>query len=232
MTSIVPSILAGDFARLGESLDLVEALGISAIHIDIMDGHFQPQITVGQPVIRSVRQATHLKLDVHLMIERPERYIEDFVKAGADTLAFHAEATQDATLGINSARKLGVKVGLALSPGTPAGKCHEVLEDLDYVLIQTGAAGTGAEAFIQRSLNKVAALAKERETRGLNFAIEAEGGIGVRETQELLSVGADILVVGSAIFDKQDRGEAMRAFVRSLGQGSSAFGQEMKSRVH
>jgi ribulose-phosphate 3-epimerase len=232
MASIVPSILAGDFARLGESLDVVQALGLSAIHINIMDGHFRPQISAGQPVVKSIRKATRLKLDVHLMIERPERYIEDFVNAGADYLAFHPEATQDVTLGISLARKLGVKVGLALSPAMPVDTCYEVLEDLDYVLIQTGALGPGAETFMLRSLNKVAAIAKEREARGLNFAIEAEGGIGTREAGELIPAGADILVVGSAIFDKQDRGEAMRALVRALNPGSSALGQEMKFPVH
>ena len=216
MASIVPSILAGDFARLGESLDAVHALGTSAIHIDIMDGHFKPQVSAGQPVVRSLRKATHLKLDVHLMIERPERYIEDFANAGADYLAFHPEATQDVTLGITSARKRGVKVGLALSPAAPVETCYEVLEDLDYVLIQTGSVGTGAETFTPRSLNKVAAIAKQREARGLNFAIEAEGGIGAREAGELLLAGADILVVGRAIFDKGEGGAALRALARTL----------------
>jgi len=211
---------------------VVQALGIAAIHIDIMDGHFRPQISVGQPVVRSLRQATRLKLDLHLMIERPERYIQDFVSAGADSLAFHPEATQDISLGIGLARKLGVKVGLALDSATPAETCYEVLEDLDYVLIQTAGGGRGAETFMRRSIRKVAAVAKERAARGLNFAIAAEGDIGVREAKELLPAGADILVVGSAIFDKQDRGEAMRAFVRALSRDSSDFGPGRKSRVH
>jgi len=232
MASIAPSILAGDFARLGESLDVVHALAVPSIHIDIMDGHFRPQISVGQPVVRSIRKATRLKLDIHLMVERPERYIKDFVSAGADSLAFHPEATQDVTLGIGLARKLGVKVGLALNPATRLEFCYEVLEDLDYVLIQTGAVGWGAETFMPRSISKVAALAKEREARGLNFEIEAEGGIEAREAEELLPAGADILVVGSAIFDKQDRGEAMRAMVRALRRDSSASGKEIRSRVH
>jgi ribulose-phosphate 3-epimerase len=232
MASTVPSILAGDFARLGESLGVVQALGIQTIHIDIMDGHFRPQISVGQPVIRSLRKATRLKLDLHLMIERPERYIQDFVEAGADSLAFHPEATQELSFGIGLARKLGVKVGLALDSATPAETCYEVLEDLDYVLIQTAAGGQDAEAFMPRSIRKVAAVAKERKARGLNFAIEAEGGIGVREAEELLPAGADILVVGSAIFDKQGRGEALRAFVRALSCDSPDVGPGRESRVH
>ena len=232
MASIAPSILAGDFARLGESLDVIQALAVAVIHIDIMDGHFRPQISVGQPVVRSIRKATRLKLDLHLMVERPERYIEDFVSAGADSLAFHPEATQDVTLGIGLARKLGVKVGLVLSPATPVECCYEVLEELDYVLIQTGV-GWGAETFMPRSINKVAALAKEREARGLHFEIEAEGGIEAREAGKLIPAGADILVVGSAIFDKQERGEALRAMARSLSRNSTSSGKEVvRSRVH
>lgn len=232
MASIVPSILAGDFARLGESLDYVQALGVPAIHIDIMDGHFRPQISVGQPVVRSIRKATDLKLDVHLMIERPERYIEDFVGAGADYLAFHLEATQDVYLGASLARNLGVKVGLALNLTTPVQSCFEALEEFDYLLIETGTSSSGVETFVPRSVRKVAAFAKERKARGLDFAIEVEGGIGPREAEELLLAGADILVVGSAIFDKQDRGEAMCAMARALSSDTSAFGQGMKSRVN
>lgn len=227
MASIVPSLVAGDFARLGESLDVVQALGVSAVHVDIIDGHFRSQISVGQPVVRSIRKATRLDLDVHLVIERPEHYIADFVNAGADSLAFHIEATQNATLAIDSIQKLGAKAGLALSPSTPVEACYEVLEGLDYVLVETGG-GT----FMARSFNRVAALAQERETRGLNFAIEAEGNVGVSEAEKLLAAGADILVVGSAIFDKEERGKAMRAFARTLSGSSLAFGQEAPSQAH
>ncbi|HXH50624.1 MAG TPA: ribulose-phosphate 3-epimerase [Terriglobia bacterium] len=226
MASIVPSLLAGDFARLGESLDVVETLGVSSVHVDVMDGHFRPQISVGQPVVRSLRKATRLKVDVHLMVERPGRYIEDFVKAGADSLAIHLEATENVALAIGPARRLGIEVGLALNESTPVATCFEVLEDLDFVLVETG---TGRS--LPRSLKKVAVLAKERETCGLNFAIAAEGDIGADEAGELLPAGVDILVVGSAIFDKKERGEAMRAFARALSGSSPAFGQELKSRV-
>lgn len=232
MASIVPSLLAGDFARLGDSLDVIQALGLSATHIDIMDGHFRPRISVGQPVVKSIRKATGLKLDVHLMIERPERYIEDFAGAGADYLAFHPEATHDVTLGIGLAQKLGVKVGLALDPATPVDACYEILEMLDYVLIQTGPVGLDAESFMRHTIRKVAAVRREREARGLNFLIEAEGGIEEQEAEKLISAGADILVVGPAIFDKQDRGIAMRAFVRTLSQDGSASGRGTESRVH
>jgi ribulose-phosphate 3-epimerase len=226
MASIAPSLLAGDFARLGESLDVVEALGVSSVHIDVMDGHFRPQISVGQPVVRSIRKATRLKLDVHLIVERPERYIEDFVKAGADSLAIHLEATQNVAMAIGPARRLGVKAGIALNAATPVAACFEVLEDLDFVLVQTG---TGRS--LPRSLKGVATLANEREACGLNFAIAAEGDIGAGEAKELFAAGVDILVVSSAIFDKKERGEAMRAFARALSGSSPAFRQEMRSRV-
>lgn len=227
MPSIVPSLLAGDFARLGESLDTVEALGVSAVHIDVVDGHFRPGISVGQPVVKSICKATRLKVDVHLLVERPERYIEDFVNAGADSLSFHLEATQNVTLAIDSARSQGIKVGLAVDVATPVGACFEVLEDLDFVLLETGAG-----AMLPRSLHRVAVLAKERETRGLNFAIAAEGHIGTGEAKKLFPAGTDILVVGSAIFDKKEGGEALCVLARTLSGNSTAAGQEMESQVH
>ena len=226
MALIVPSLLAGDFTRLGDSLKFVETLGVSSVHIDVMDGHFRPNISVGLPVVRSIRKATLLNVDVHLMVERPERYIEDFVKAGADSLAIHLEATQNVALTIGAARRLGVKVGLALNASTPIAACFEVLEDLDFVVVETGTARS-----LPRSLKKVGALAKERKIRGLNFAIAAEGDVGAGEAEELFPAGVDIFVLGSAIFDKEERGKAMRAFVRAQSGNSPAFGQEMKSRV-
>ena len=227
MASIEPSLLAGDFARLGKSLDVLEVLGVSTVHIDVMDGHFRPLISAGQPVVRSICKATPLNVDVHLMVERPERYIEDFVKVGANSLAFHLEATENVALAIGPAQRLGVKVGLALNAATPVGGCFEVLEDLDFVLVETG---TGR--VLPQALKKVAALAKEREARGLNFAIAVEGDLGAGEAAELLPAGVDILVVGSAIFENNERGEAIRAFARALSGSSAAFGQETKSRVH
>lgn len=232
MASIVPSILAGDFARLGGSLDAVKALGLSAIHIDVIDGHFRPEISVGQPVVRSIRKATQLDLDVHLMIERPERYIESFVSAGADYLAFHPESTQDVTAGIAAATKLGTKVGLALALATPLEACYEVLDLLDFVLIQSSAFIEGKEEFVPRSISRVASTVEERKARGLSFAIEVEGGIGVPEAEKLLSAGADILVVGSAIFDKQDGSEGIRELARKLGREALPIRHELQSRTH
>lgn len=226
MASIVPSLLAGDFARLGEYLDAVEALGIPSVHIDVVDGHFRPGISVGQPVVRSICKATRLKVDVHLLVERPERYIEDFAKTGADSLAFHLEATQNIALAIALARRLGIKVGLALDAATPVGACSEVLEDLDFVLLEKG---PGSK--LSRSLRRVTALAEEREALGLNFAVAVEGNIGVGEAQKLLPAGADILVVSSTSFDKKVGGETLRALMRTLGANSTGSGREAESRV-
>lgn len=227
MASIVPSLLAGDFARLGEYLDAVEALGVSSVHIDVADGHFRPGISVGQPVVKSICKVTRLEVGVHLLVERPERYIEDFVKAGADSLAFHFEATQNVTLALALARRLGVKVGLALGAATTVVACFEVLQDLDFVLLETIAGATSL-----RSLRRVAALAKQRKALGLNFALAVEGEIGVGEAQKLFPAGADILVVSSAIFDKKADGEAFRVLMRTLGDNSTASGRKMESRVH
>ena len=226
MASIVPSILAGDFARLGESLDLVQALGVSAIHIDVKDGHFRPQISVGQPVVKSIRKATHLKLDVHLMIERPERYVEDFVRAGANSLAIHPEATQNLILAIESAQKLGRPVGVALNASTPVENCYEVLADLDFVLLDMC-----SETFMQRTLSRVASFAKVRAARGMRFGIQVEGDMEVSQAGELFAAGADILIMGSAIFDNSERGEAVRKLVRRLSRRTSAPGDELKSPV-
>jgi ribulose-phosphate 3-epimerase len=227
MALIVPSLLAGDFARLGESLKVVQALGVPAVHIDVMDGHFRPQISAGQPVIRSIRRATNLELDIHLLIERPERYLEDFVKAGADSLAFHLEASENPAQAISTARKLRTRTGVALNASTPVETCFEVLEDIDFVLVEAA-----AEALKPRSLHRVAALAKERKARGLNFAIEAEGDFCAGVAEKLFRGGADILVVGSAIFDKEERGEAMRALAQTLSGDSAAFAQETKNGTH
>lgn len=222
MASIVPTLLAGDMARLGETLEAVEAMGIPTIHIDVTDGHFRPQISVGQPVVRSIHRAARLKLDVHLMVECPERYFEDFVKSGADSLTFHFEATPNVVLAINSARKLGTRVGLALNPAMRVETCYEVLEYIDTLLIETG-----SESFLPRSIGRVAALVKERGDSGLNFAVAAEGDIGVREAEDLLAAGADILVVGRAIFDKGEGGAALRALARTV----NTAGQESRFPV-
>jgi ribulose-phosphate 3-epimerase len=228
MVLIAPSILAADFARLGEALQEVKSLGASVIHIDVMDGHFGPEISVGQPVVRSIRQATQLDLDVHLMVDRPERYLTDFIRVGADRLAFHAEATPDVYRAVKLAKDQGIKVGLALNPGTPVQGGFALLQELDYLLILSATALHGEKGFIGDTIDKVRTARKERDRRGLNLAIEVEGGIGPEQAEELALAGADILVVGSAIFDSNDRGKAMRELRRRANPDLSTNRQETK----
>lgn len=231
MALIAPAVLAADFARLGEALDQLKSLGASAIHVDVMDGHFVPEISVGQPVVESIRQATDLPLDVHLLVERPERYLQDFIRAGANRLALHAESTPDIYPALQRAKGQGVKAGLALNPETPVQSGLELLEELDFLLILSAPAGYGEGKFIWRAVEKVTLAARERERRGLNFEIEVEGGIGPEEAEELAHAGADILVVGSAIFNSDDRGAAMRELVRRCNPDFPGRMQETKPRI-
>jgi ribulose-phosphate 3-epimerase len=231
MVLIAPSILAADFARLGEAIEKIQTLGAALIHIDVMDGHFGPEITGGQPVVHSLRQATELELDVHLLIERPERYVRDFVRAGADRLALHAEATPDIYRAVKLVKEQGVRAGLALNPGTPLQSGFSLLKELDYLLILGAPALGGEEEFLGETIDKVKAAARERERQGLDFAIEVEGGIGPEQAEQLALAGADILVVGSDILDSNERGKALRQWVRSAGRDLSAGRQETKPRV-
>lgn len=231
MVLIAPSILVADFARLGEAIEKVQRLGASLIHIDVVDGHFGPGITAGQPVVHSLRQATELELDVHLMVERPERYVRDFIRAGADRLALHAEATPDIYRAVKLVRKEGAKAGLALNAGTSLQSGFSLLRELDYLLILGATPPGGEDQFAVDTIDKVKATAKERERQGLDLAIEVEGGIGPEQAEQLALAGADILVVGSDIFDTNERGKALRQWMRSVGRGLSGERQETKSRV-
>ncbi len=204
MALIAPSLLAADFARLGEALDIFKAAGASMIHVDVMDGHFVPEISVGLPVIESLRKATDLPLDVHLLIERPERFVERFVKAGADRVAVHAEATTRLHSVLEQIRACGAQAGVALNPSTPLESVSEVLGTVDFVNILTADQAPWEQGFIPGATAKVRAAARERAERHREFAIQAEGGIGPENLEELARAGADILVAGSAIFDSVD----------------------------
>ncbi len=231
MTLIAPSMLAANFARLGEALEEAKSLGAAILHIDVADGHFAPEVSVGQPVVASIRKATALDLDVHLLVERPERYVQDFIRAGADRLAIHIEATQDVCHAIHLAKNQGVKVGLALRPETPVQDCFEIIEELDYLLVLSAIKVGRQAGFLYRAVEKVAAAAEERERQGLDLAIEVEGGIGPDEAEQLAAAGADILVVGSAIFDSHDRSEAMRELTRRANPGLSSEKQVTRTRL-
>jgi ribulose-phosphate 3-epimerase len=204
MALIAPSLLAADFARLAEALDIIRAAGASMVHVDVMDGHFVPDISVGQPVIESLRKATDLILDVHLLIERPERYATAFVDAGADRVAVHAEATPQLHRALDLIRHRGAKAGVALNPGTPIGSVTEVLGDIDFLNVLTADPGLTEQSFMPRSIVKVRTAARAREEGRLSFAIQVEGGIGFDPIEELVQAGADILVAGFAIFHNDD----------------------------
>ncbi|HUI43507.1 MAG TPA: ribulose-phosphate 3-epimerase [Terriglobia bacterium] len=212
MALIAPALLAGDFARLGEALRIVEAAGGRMIHLDVADGHFAREITVGLPVLQSIRRATRLELDVHLLIERPERFVPEFVSAGADRVAVHPESTPHLHRALTLIRQSGAKAGVALEPGTPLGCVEDVLDELDFLSILTAdplfkpgfAAGPAEAGFIPAGLGKLRQALRMREARDLRFQLQAEGGVGRTNLDALVLAGADILVGDFAIFQRSD----------------------------
>lgn len=229
MALIAPSILAADFARLGKAIREVECWGASIIHVDVSDGHFAPEISVGQPVVRSLRQATGLELEIHLEIERPERYLTDFIRAGADRIALHPESTPDIYNAAMRAKEQNVKVGLALYPGASLDTTGPLFKKLDYLLVLSSSAAGKKHEFIPETVSKVQVLSRERKRQGLHFAIEVEGGIGPAQAEELASAGADILVAGSAIFNSSDHGIAFNELKSRAKPDFSTSSRETKS---
>ena len=199
-TLLAPSILSADFSNLGKSVQEVENAGADLIHIDVMDGRFVPNITVGIPVVSSLRKVCSLPFDVHLMIVEPERYFEDFVKAGADWISFHYEAVVHHNRALNSLKELGVKAGIALNPSTPVSVLEEVLEIVDFVLVMSVNPGFGGQKFIESSLRKIEKLRDIKEKHKLGFLIEIDGGINAENLRSVLLAGADVIVAGSSIF--------------------------------
>lgn len=209
MALIAPSLLAADFSRLGEALHLIKEAGASMVHVDVMDGHFVPEISVGQPVVQSLRKATDLVLDVHLLVERPERYVPEFVKFGADRIAIHAEATPNLHKALGVIRTGGVKAGLALNPTTAVESVSDALGDIDYLLILSADLGFANSLFLPRTIYKVQDACALRRDRRLDFAIQVEGGICQEHIETLKQAGADILVAGSDIFQEDPKGRLM-----------------------
>jgi ribulose-phosphate 3-epimerase len=191
-------------ARLAEEIDSVKAGGAMLIHVDVMDGHFVPNITIGPPVVASLRKATDLLLDVHLMIEEPDRYVPEFARAGANMISVHQEAAVHLDRTLNLIRTSGAEAGVAINPGTPVETIAQVLEIADYVLVMTVNPGFGGQAFIPYTLNKVRQLAAIRRDRGLNFRIEVDGGITGDNVAEAVRAGADLIVAGSSVFHSQN----------------------------
>jgi ribulose-phosphate 3-epimerase len=207
---IAPSILASNFARLGDEIKKVEEGGADVIHVDVMDGHFVPNISIGIPVVASLRKATRLPLDVHLMIERPEEYIEDFVRAGADRVLVHQEATAHLDRALEMIRENGAQAGAVINPATPVIMLSDVLDKLDTVLVMSVNPGFGGQKFIPNSLEKIRQLNQWRARYNASFRIEVDGGVDLGNAGELAQAGANTFVAGTSIFHTPDPAGATR----------------------
>lgn len=204
MIELAPSILSADFAHLAEQVARAQEGGASVIHVDIMDGHFVPNLTIGPPVVKSLRKVTKLPLDCHLMIDNPDEFIPIFAEAGADWISIHQEATVHLNRSLQQIRDHGVRAGVVINPATPVGTLSEVLEMVDYVLVMSVNPGFGGQKFLPNSLHKMRHLAEIRAQRGLNYRIEVDGGVGLDTVAEVVRAGAEILVAGNAVFGKGD----------------------------
>ncbi|UOQ43100.1 ribulose-phosphate 3-epimerase [Halobacillus salinarum] len=209
MTKIAPSILASNFSELAREIQDVEAAGADYIHVDVMDGRFVPNITIGPLVVEAVRPVTSLPLDVHLMIEEPDRYIESFAKAGADILTVHQEACPHLHRTLQLIKSYDVKAGVVINPGTPAEMLEPVLGEVDLVLLMTVNPGFGGQQFIESVVPKIQKLAEWREEHQYTFEIEVDGGVKKDTAKICTEAGADVLVAGSAIFNQEDRKRAI-----------------------
>ena len=211
MIKIAPSLLAADFCRLGEEIREMEEAGADLLHIDVMDGHFVPNLTIGVPVVASLKGATRLPLDVHLMINNPRQFVEPFARAGADIITFHIEVTSKPKEILKIIKSYGVKAGLVLNPPTPLAKVESVLNGLDMVLLMTVNPGFGGQDFMPEVLPKIRELRKMSEERRLPLDIEVDGGINRETARQVISAGANILVAGTAIFAESDRKSSLQA---------------------
>ncbi len=214
---IAPSILAADFARLGEGIAAVERGGATLLHVDVMDGHFVPNISIGVPVVASLRKATRLPLDVHLMIESPETYIPAFAEAGADMISVHEEATPHLNRALSLIREHGCKPGAVINPATPVASLSEVFGMVDHILVMSVNPGFGGQKFIPAALGKIRELKRVRESYNHSFRIEVDGGIGLENVAELVRAGAEILVAGTSVFHTPDAAEAVRSLKQMAG---------------
>ena len=215
MKRIAPSILSADFTKLGEEIKAVEDAGADWIHVDVMDGHFVPNITMGPIIVEAARQATSLPLDVHLMIENPDRFISDFISAGADLISVHAETCTHLNRTVQLIKESGAKAGAVLNPATPIQAIQWVLEDIDFVLIMSVNPGFGGQQFISNSLEKIRELKKFIQSSGLPVLIQVDGGVNKGTINDISLAGADVFVAGSAVFGSDNYKETIRTF-RSL----------------
>lgn len=213
---IAPSILSADFSRLAEEVRAVDAAGADVIHVDVMDGHFVPNITVGPLVVRAVRPCTKLPIDVHLMIENPKDYVEEFIKAGANWVSVHVEADAHLDRTVSFIKDLGAKAGVALNPATSVEHVFPLLQKLDFVLVMTVNPGFGGQKFIPYCRQKIKALRDHIDSKGLSSLIEIDGGVKTDNAGELSRLGADVFVAGSAIFESADYGKTVAVIRKEI----------------
>jgi len=211
MIEILPSLLSADFARLGAQIGEVEAAGATMLHFDVMDGHFVPNLTMGTPVLQSIRKISKSHIDVHLMITNPDAFVSIFAEAGADSISVHQEVCPHLDRTLRLIQTEGALAGVVLNPSTPVSTLDEVLEVVDFVLVMSVNPGFGGQKFLPNSLNKVRQLAERRERRGLSFKIEIDGGIGASNAADVVKAGAEWLVAGNSVFGAPDPGAALVA---------------------
>lgn len=210
MIKIAPSILSANFAKLGEEIKEIEKGGADYVHIDVMDGHFVPNITIGPLIVDAVKPITKLPLDVHLMIENPDKYIKDFVKAGADIITVHQETCPHLHRTIQLIKKENVKAGVVINPGTPVAMIKEVLNNVDLVLVMSVNPGFGGQTFIHETLSKIEEIDLIRKENNYQFELQVDGGVNVETAKLCVDAGADVLVAGSAVFDQSNRKKAIQ----------------------
>ncbi|MBW2477819.1 MAG: ribulose-phosphate 3-epimerase [Deltaproteobacteria bacterium] len=219
MIKIAPSILSADFACLGKEVSAVDLAGADYIHVDVMDGHFVPNITIGPPVVQALRQVTQKPLDVHLMIEAPDRFIPSFAETGADIITVHQEAAPHLHRTIQLIKGFGKKAGVSINPATPLETLDVILGELDLVLVMSVNPGFGGQAFIPSALEKVRQLRQRINNRGLSIELEVDGGINLGNIRDVVAAGADVLVAGSAVFKTNNYQETIQAFRKAAQSG-------------
>ena len=204
MIKVAPSILSADFSKLGEEIIKIDQAGADMIHIDVMDGHFVPNLTLGAPIVKALRTVTKLPFDVHLMINNPENLIDDFIAAGADIITIHIEAANHLHRLVQKVKSSGVKVAVSLNPATPLNTLEEILPELDMVLLMSVNPGFGGQSFIPATLNKIARLKEMIDAKKLKIDIQVDGGINLETAPKVIKHGANILVAGSAVYGSND----------------------------
>lgn len=215
MIKIAPSILSADFANLGSEIKEVEDGGADYIHVDVMDGHFVPNITIGPLIVDAIKPITNLPLDVHLMIENPDQYIPAFATAGAEIISVHQEACPHLHRTIQLIKNNGVKAGVVINPATPSIMIKDILSDVDLVLVMTVNPGFGGQSFIKGTVDKIKQIATWRHEQNLSFEIEVDGGVNVDTARLCTEAGADVLVAGSAVFNEADRAQAIKNIIQA-----------------